>query len=161
MSAAELLSIVAMKGVVLVLEGGQLICRADHQPPADLLASIKAHKLELIEALSAASDPAKDDPDLDHAAIDQSQIVDEPQQFIHTAATASPEWITARDQYIGHLMACRDCYAPTSRYCASGANLRLRYNTISEEQVDDDHLHGSYVDCLEGSYTSAGDELHE
>ena len=135
MSAAELLTIAAMEGVVLVREGGQLICRADHQPPADLLASIKAHKLELIEELSAANDPAKDDPDLDHATIDQSQIVDGPQYIIHTAATASPEWIAARDQYIGHLMTCRDCYAPGGRYCATGADLRQRYNTITEESA--------------------------
>ncbi len=53
MSAAELLTIAAMEGVVLVLEGGQLICRAGHQPPADLLASIKAHRLELIAEVAA------------------------------------------------------------------------------------------------------------
>ncbi len=119
MSAAELLTIAAMEGVVLALEGGQLICRADHQPPADLLASIKAHKLELIEALTPANDP------------------DQPQHTIHTAATASPEWIAARDQYIGHLMTCRDCYAPGGRYCATGADLRQQYNTITEAQAHD------------------------
>lgn len=134
MSAAELLTIAAMEGVVLVLEGGQLICRADHQPPADLLASIKAHKLELIEVLSAANDPAKDDPALDHAVI-QPQIEDGPQHVIRTAATASPEWITARDRYIHHLMPCRACHAPTGRYCATGADLRQRYNAVTEEQA--------------------------
>ena len=117
MSAAELLTIAAMEGVVLVLEGGQLICRAGHQPPADLLASIKAHKLELIEALSAANDTYQ------------------PQYIIQTAATASPEWIAARDLYIGHLMTCRDCYAPGGRYCATGADLRQQYNTITEESA--------------------------
>ena len=119
MSAAELLTIAAMEGVVLVLEGGQLICRSDHQPPDELLASIKAHKLELIEALSAANDPAQP----------------ETRYTIHTAATASPEWITARDQYIHHLMPCRACHAPTGRYCATGADLRQRYNAVTEEQA--------------------------
>ena len=133
MSAAELLTIAAKEGVRLVLNGDRLTWEADHQPPADLLASIKAHKLELIEALSAANDPAKDDPDLDHATIDQSQIVDGPHYIIHSAANASPEWIAARDHHIGHLMTCRACYAPTGRYCATGADLRQRYNLITEE----------------------------
>ncbi len=119
MSAAELLTLAAKEGVRLVLNGDRLTWEADHQPPADLLASIKAHKLELIEALTPANDP------------------DQPQHTIHTAATASPEWIAARDQYIGHLMTCRACYAPTSRYCATGADLRQRYNTITEAHAHD------------------------
>ena len=134
MSAAELLTIAAKEGVRLVLNGDRLTWEADHQPPADLLASIKAHKLELIEALSAANDPAKDDPVLDHAVI-QPQIEDGPQHVIRTAATASPEWITARDRYIHHLMPCRACHAPTGRYCATGADLRQRYNAVTEEQA--------------------------
>ncbi len=51
----------------------------------------------------------------------------EPQHLIHTAATATPEWIAARDQYVGHLMACRACYAPNGHYCAVGAELRQQY----------------------------------
>ncbi len=132
MSAAELLTIAAKEGVRLVLNGDRLTWEADHQPPADLLARIKAHKLELIEALSAVNDP-----ELSMGSIDQSQIVDGPQYIIHTAATASPEWIAARDQYIGHLMTCRDCYAPGGRYCATGADLRQQYNTITEAQAHD------------------------
>jgi hypothetical protein len=123
MSAAELLGIAAMEGVVLLLEGGRLRWEADHQPPADLLASIKAHKLELIEALGAVNDPA-----LHHGAIAQPQAVDGPQYVIHTAATASPEWIAARDQYIDHLMSCRACNAQTGRYCPTGAKLRASYD---------------------------------
>ncbi len=46
---------------------------------------------------------------------------------ILTAATASPEWLLARDQYMGHLMTCATCYAPTGRYCATGADLRQQY----------------------------------
>lgn len=53
---------------------------------------------------------------------------DQPQHFIQTAVTASPEWRHARDQYINHLMTCRGCYAPVSRYCAAGAKLRQRYD---------------------------------
>jgi hypothetical protein len=119
LSAAELLTIAAKEGVRLVLNGDRLTWEADHQPPADLLASIKAHKLELIEALSSANDP------------------EQPKHFIHTAATASPEWITARNQYIHHLMPCRACHAPTGRYCATGADLRQRYNAITEAQTHD------------------------
>jgi len=46
---------------------------------------------------------------------------------ILTAATASPDWLLARDQYMGHLMTCPACYAPTGRYCATGADLRQQY----------------------------------
>ncbi|WP_141124103.1 hypothetical protein [Pseudomonas marincola] len=53
---------------------------------------------------------------------------DQPKHFIQTAVTASPEWRHARDQYINHLMTCRGCYAPVSRYCAAGAKLRQRYD---------------------------------
>ncbi len=53
---------------------------------------------------------------------------DQPQHYIQTAVTASPEWRQARDQYIHHLMECRACYAPASRYCIAGAELRQRYD---------------------------------
>lgn len=52
---------------------------------------------------------------------------DEPQRGVHTAATASPEWIAVRDRYIGHLMTCRGCHAPLGRYCATGAYLCAHY----------------------------------
>ncbi len=48
-----------------------------------------------------------------------------------TAATASPEWHHTRDQYLNHLMVCRACHAPTSRYCPVGAELRADYNVAS------------------------------
>jgi len=51
-----------------------------------------------------------------------------PARYPLTAATASPEWRRSRDQYMSHLMACRDCYAPTSRYCQTGNELRAIYN---------------------------------
>ena len=56
MSAAEVLSRASAEGVALVLEGDRLTWTADHQPPADLLTSIKAHRLEIIAALGAAND---------------------------------------------------------------------------------------------------------
>lgn len=45
-----------------------------------------------------------------------------------TAATATPEWRTARNLYLNHLMACRSCYAPTGRHCPHGAELRATYD---------------------------------
>lgn len=44
-----------------------------------------------------------------------------------SAAAATPEWRHARDQYLNHIMVCRACYAPTSRYCLAGADLRASY----------------------------------
>lgn len=53
---------------------------------------------------------------------------DEPQHFIQTAVTASPEWLAARDAFYHHLMPCRACHAPVGRYCPAGAELRQRYD---------------------------------
>lgn len=58
MSAAEVLNMAQAEGVTLVLEGERLTWRANHQPPCELLAEIKAHRLEIIEALSTADDPS-------------------------------------------------------------------------------------------------------
>jgi hypothetical protein len=68
----------------------------------------------------------------------QSPTVDErrdgePQHLILTAATASPEWAAARNQWHNHLAACKACYAPKSRYCLTGAELRQRYNSTAME----------------------------
>lgn len=63
------------------------------------------------------------------------QIEEIPQRIVHTAATASPEWIASRDSYISHLMTCRDCHAPTGRYCAAGADLRQRYESIKPDHM--------------------------
>lgn len=57
----------------------------------------------------------------------------EPQRTVHTAATASVDWLTARDQFYQHLMTCRDCHAPAGRYCTSGSDLRQHYNDTSLE----------------------------
>lgn len=50
-----------------------------------------------------------------------------------SAATATPEWRLARDAYLNHIMACRSCYAPTSRYCTAGAELRAEYDRTPME----------------------------
>jgi len=51
-----------------------------------------------------------------------------------SAATATPEWRRARDQYVNHIMACRGCYAPTGRHCTAGADLRAAYDLTPMEQ---------------------------
>ncbi|XOC01555.1 hypothetical protein ACMC9K_20630 [Pseudomonadota bacterium DY0742] len=56
----------------------------------------------------------------------------EPQRTVHTAATASVNWLTARDQFYQHLMTCRACHAPAGRYCPSGSDLRQHYNNTPE-----------------------------
>jgi hypothetical protein len=55
-TAAELLGMAQAEGVVLALSGGRLTWEADHQPPAELMAGIKAHRLEIVAALRAAND---------------------------------------------------------------------------------------------------------
>jgi hypothetical protein len=60
-----------------------------------------------------------------------------PPQFVAgphaSAATASPEWRHARDQYLNHIMVCRSCYAPTGRHCTAGAHLRDSYDNTPME----------------------------
>ncbi|MNE38127.1 hypothetical protein D3C80_1320120 [compost metagenome] len=51
----------------------------------------------------------------------------EPLRVVHTAATASQAWREADAAYTNHLMSCRDCHAPTGRYCTTGADLRTTY----------------------------------
>ncbi|MDO3688686.1 hypothetical protein FRT60_13595 [Pseudomonas haemolytica] len=50
-----------------------------------------------------------------------------------SAATATPEWRQARDQYLNHIMVCRSCYAPTGRHCTAGASLRANYDNTPME----------------------------
>lgn len=184
MSTSELLNLARAEGVSMVLEGGQLRLSADRQPPAELLAEIKAYRLEIIEALSAANDPPPHglawltrvarllgcSPDylLTRGFIDRHDLAEQyrthprivarlirshpdwsppeppaielhdagqPQHVHHCAATASPEWRQARDQYINHLMPCRACHAATDRYCVTGAELRQRYEQIPMESA--------------------------
>nr|WP_237266689.1 hypothetical protein [Pseudomonas sp. ADAK22] len=50
-----------------------------------------------------------------------------------SAATATPEWRQARDQYLNHIMVCRSCYAPNGRHCTAGAHLRASYDNTPME----------------------------
>lgn len=49
------------------------------------------------------------------------------------AATATPEWRNARDQYLNHIMVCRSCYAPAGRHCTAGAYLSAGYENTPME----------------------------
>lgn len=67
----------------------------------------------------------------------RSVLVERPLLFpastYSNAATATPEWRQARDQYLSHIMVCRSCYAPTARYCLAGADLRAKYDNTAME----------------------------
>lgn len=52
-----------------------------------------------------------------------------------SAATATPEWRQARDQYLNHIMVCRSCYAPTGRHCWAGVDLRAAYDSTPMEKA--------------------------
>lgn len=56
MSAVELLEQAKAEGILLVLDGERLSWEANHQPPAELLAEIKAHRLEIIARLKVANE---------------------------------------------------------------------------------------------------------
>lgn len=62
MSTAKLLECAKAEGILLRLDGERLKWIADHQPPAMLLAEIKAHRLEIIARLTVvnASTEARD-----------------------------------------------------------------------------------------------------
>lgn len=73
--------------------------------------------------------------------VSQRQMVASPVEHAHrltmsahaSAATATPEWRQARDQYLNHIMVCRSCYAPTGRHCTAGASLRATYDNTPME----------------------------
>lgn len=168
MNAAEVLEMAKAEGVSLSLDGERLTWAADHQPPAELLAEIKAHRLEIIEALSPANDspaalawlgrvarllgcsPAylRERGFIDRHDLEEQhrtpphlafylicnhpewlpQADHQPQHIHHTEATASLEWIAARDAFHTHALGnCPHCHPPSGRYCVTGAELRARY----------------------------------
>jgi hypothetical protein len=57
MNAADLIRRAANAGVSMIHRDGALQFYAERQPPADLLAELIAHKIEIIAALGAANDP--------------------------------------------------------------------------------------------------------
>ncbi|PMU11854.1 MULTISPECIES: hypothetical protein [unclassified Pseudomonas] len=84
--------------------------------------------------------PGTDTPKVDGRARPRLVLatrVERPAQFITgphaNAATATPEWRQARDQYLNHIMVCRSCYAPTGRHCTAGAHLRASYDKTPME----------------------------
>lgn len=110
---------------------------------ATLTTAPKATAAPLVEVTRApAANDAQAAPEPPHATIaapaaptpasaaeSAPEATSESQHIIRTAATASPEWLKARDQYIGHLMACSACYAPLGRHCGEGSDLRQRYDS--------------------------------
>jgi hypothetical protein len=182
MSAIELLEMAKAKGVLLLLVDGRLTWEADREPPADLLAELTAHKPEIIEALSAASNPRPQawawlarlasllgcSPAylLDGGFVDRYDLAEqhqlhprfaaklirshpnwcqpgplrvpyaqaseessEPQHAHHSAATAPPGWLAARDAFHAHALGgCPHCYPALGRYCVTGAELRASYD---------------------------------
>jgi hypothetical protein len=84
--------------------------------------------------------PSTDSPKVDSRPRPRLVLatrVERPRQFITgphaSAATATPEWRQARDQYLNHIMVCRSCYAPTGRHCTAGSNLRAIYDNTPME----------------------------
>lgn len=56
-----------------------------------------------------------------------------PQHVHHSAATASPEWIAARDAFHAHALGqCPACHPPTGRYCPTGERLMGSYLSETE-----------------------------
>lgn len=115
------------------LANSLLIVSPSSKLSPELRGYIKSHRLELIDALAVSNEPTKADPILAEVRIALPLIVNEQQRIVVTAATASPEWIAARNQWHNHLAACKACYAPKSRYCLTGAELRQRYNSTAME----------------------------
>lgn len=80
-----------------------------------------------------------DKPTMANRTMDRPRLVlvERPAQLpantYSNAATASPEWRQARDQYLSHIMVCRSCYAPTARQCLAGADLRASYDNTPME----------------------------
>ncbi len=182
MSALELLNRAKAEGVLLLLVDGRLTWEADREPPADLLAHLTAYKPEIIEALSAASNPRPQtsawltrlasllscSPDyllgggfVDHNCLaEQHQLhprfaaklirshpdwrqpeaprqqcaqaqegSSDSQHARHTAATAPPAWLAARDAFHAHALGgCPRCFPALGRYCVTGAELRASYD---------------------------------
>lgn len=55
-----------------------------------------------------------------------------------SAATATPEWRQARDQYLNHIMVCRACRAHLPKsptHCPTGAELREQYDRQTTQHI--------------------------
>lgn len=107
------------------------IGKPDTQPPALVLVENTAPPSAAEPPHAAATATAAPTPA--PATQRPAAAASEPQRFIRSAATASPAWLAARDQYLNHAMTCRACYAPTARYCPTGALLRAFYDATPLE----------------------------
>lgn len=111
MSAAELLELAQAEGVLLLLDDGRLTWEADHEPPGELLDEIRSHRLEIIEALSAANDPPQQAMEwlarlaalldcypgylLEHGFVDRHDLAEQHRQHPRFAARlirSNPQW---------------------------------------------------------------------
>lgn len=110
-------------GLVVELEGERLRVSPASRITDEHRQYLNDHRADVLAELEVANDAQI-------APVTQQY---EPQHFIRTAATASPEWLQSRDLYIGHLMRCDACHAPTVRYCAIGEALRQRYENTQME----------------------------
>lgn len=110
-------------GLVVELEGKRLRVTPASRITDEHRQYLSDHHGGLLAELEAANDPQI-------KAVPQQN---EPQHVIRSAATASTEWHQSRNLYIGHLMRCDACHAPTVRYCATGAALRQRYENTQME----------------------------
>lgn len=108
-------------GLTVELEGERLRITPADRITAEHRQLVRHHRAEL---LAATTDPPP-----------PPAQPEEPQHVVLSATTALPEWRHARDCYIGHLMTCRACHAPTGRYCPAGANLRTVYNSTPMELI--------------------------
>ncbi|AZD52183.1 hypothetical protein C4K19_0365 [Pseudomonas chlororaphis subsp. aurantiaca] len=93
----------------------------DHMPPA----------------ITGSDSPKVDSRPQPHPRLALANPVERSPQFVTgphaSAATATPEWRQARDQYLNHIMACLGCYAPTGRHCTTGTHLRASYDNTPME----------------------------
>lgn len=112
-------------GLVVELEGRRLRVTPASRITDEHRQYLSDHRADLLAELEVANDPQI-------ASIPQQE---QAQYVIRTAATASSEWHQSRNLYIGHLMSCRACHAPTVRYCATGSALRQRYDHTSMEST--------------------------
>ena len=82
-------------------------------------------------SITAAAKPTMKNPPTDHprrlVLVERTPEI--PATTYTNAASATPEWRQARDQYLSHIMICRSCYAPAARYCLDGADLRASYDS--------------------------------
>ena len=98
-----------------------------------LLAELSTTSAPIQQAANSINETARPEPPQVNTVNTPTREQPGSPAHILTAATASPDWLLARDQYMGHLMTCATCYAPTGRYCGTGADLRQQYQITPME----------------------------